>query len=146
MKSKVILLVEDNRDDEILTLRALQQHQVRNEIVVARDGLEALDYLFKRGEHANRDADGPQCVLLDLQLPKIEGLDVLKAIRADERTQLLPVVIFTSSDAERDIVQSYELGANGFVRKPLEFEEFQKAVEGLGLYWLLLNERAPLTE
>ena len=138
----MILLVEDNADDEALTLRALRKHNVSNEIVVARDGVEALDFLFGTGAHAGRDPGVlPELVLLDLKLPKIDGLEVLKRMRADPRTHLLPVVILTSSKEQQDIVNGYSLGANSYVRKPVDFEEFVEGVKQLGLYWLVLNER-----
>jgi CheY-like chemotaxis protein len=141
---RTILLVEDNPRDEELTVRALRRHQILNPIVVAHDGEEALDYLFARGAHQGRDTrDRPQVVLLDLKLPKVEGLDVLKAIRADPRTKLLPVVILTSSREEQDRLSGYGLGANSYVRKPVEFTEFSEAIRQLGLYWLILNEPAP---
>jgi CheY-like chemotaxis protein len=141
---KVILLVEDNPDDEALTLRALRRAKVTNEVVVARDGVEALDYLFATGAHAGRDTSVmPQVVLLDLKLPKLDGLDVLQRLRADDRTRFLPVVILTSSTEERDRVEGYTLGANSYVRKPVDFAQFAEAVQQLGLYWLLLNEPAP---
>ena len=144
MRSRDILLVEDNPDDEVLMLRALRKSNVVNQIIVVRDGAEALDYLFGEGEFAGRDTSvKPAVVLLDLQLPKIDGLEVLRRIRADERTRLLRVVILTSSDEERDIVNSYDLGANSYVRKPVDFGQFATAVQQLGLYWLLLNEAAP---
>ena len=137
---KVILLVEDNPDDEALTLRALRKNNILNEVVVARDGAEALDYLFCTGAYAGRDASvQPQLVLLDLKLPKIDGLEVLKRLRADERTRLQPVVILTTSREDRDVVASYSLGANSYIRKPVDFEEFTEAVRQLGLYWLVLN-------
>lgn len=137
----VILLVEDNPDDVELTRRALDSSNVANEIVVARDGVEALEYLFAEGEYAGRDvADLPEVVLLDLKLPRIDGLEVLRRIRADARTRVLPVVVLTSSNEERDMVDSYELGANSYVRKPVEFERFVEAAKTLGLYWLVLNE------
>ena len=140
-KEKIILLVEDNPDDELLTIRTLKQYNVTNEIVVARDGAEALDYLFGKGQFSDRDASEiPQAVLLDLKLPKVGGLEVLKQIRADERTKLLPVVILTSSSEESDVVQSYSSGANSYVRKPVEFEQFAEAIRQVGAYWLLLNE------
>ena len=143
---RVILLVEDNPKDEELTLRALKKSNVLNPVVVARDGVEALDYLFARGAHANRDpAAMPQVVLLDLKLPKVDGLEVLKALRANERTKLLPVVVLTSSVEEQDLIRSYSLGANSYVRKPVDFVQFIEAVRQLGLYWLILNETAPLT-
>jgi two-component system response regulator len=144
MKNKPILLVEDNPDDETLTLRALQQNNITNEVVVARDGAEALDYLFGTGQYQGRDTSAlPQVVLLDLQLPKIDGLEVVRRLRADPRTKLLPVVILTSSNEEKDVVSSYGFGANSYVRKPVEFSEFLEAVRQLGLYWLLLNEPLP---
>jgi CheY-like chemotaxis protein len=138
---KVILLVEDNPDDETLTLRALQKNNVTNEVVVARDGAEALEYLFGTGRFAGRDTQRqPQVVLLDLNLPKVDGLEVLRRLRADPRTALLPVVILTSSNEERDVVNGYRLGANSYVRKPVDFTQFTEAARQLGLYWLLLNE------
>jgi two-component system response regulator len=144
MKDKVILLVEDNRDDEALTLRALKKNNISNEVVIARDGAEALDYLFGRGVYEGRDMSVvPQVVLLDLKLPKVDGLEVLRAIRADVRTKRLPVVILTSSKEERDLLDGYELGANSYVRKPVDFTAFAEAVRNLGLYWLVLNESAP---
>lgn len=142
---RVILLVEDNPKDERLTLRALKKSNVLNAIVVARDGVEALDYLFARGVHAHRAPSAiPQLILLDLKLPKIDGLEVLKAIRLDERTRLLPVVILTSSVEERDLIEGYSLGANSYVRKPVDFVQFVEAVRQLGLFWLVLNEMPPL--
>jgi CheY-like chemotaxis protein len=144
MTSKPILLVEDNPDDEVLTLRALKKNNIVNEVVVARDGVEALEYLFGTGAHAQRDLSVlPQVILLDLNLPRIGGLDVLRRIRSDERTRLLAVVVLTSSKEEEDIIRSYSLGANSFVRKPVEFDEFIQAVKTLGLFWLLLHEAAP---
>ena|SRR5579859_6739021 len=144
MKPKIILLVEDNPHDETLTLRALRRHGVANEVVVARDGAEALDYLFCAGSHADRDpADRPSLVLLDLNLPKIGGLEVLRRVRADDRTRLLQVVILTSSGEERDLLEGYDSGANSYVRKPVEFGEFANAVQQLGLYWLVVNEPPP---
>ena len=143
-KSKVILLVEDNPDDEALTLRALKKNNILNEVVVARDGAEALDYLFGTGAHAGRDLDNPpQIVLLDLKLPKIDGLEVLRQIRANARTRLQPVVILTTSNEDRDVIGSYELGANSYIRKPVDFEQFMEAVRHLGLYWLVLNIAPP---
>jgi two-component system response regulator len=137
VEDKIILLVEDDPDDEALTLRALKKGNVLNEVVVARDGAEALDYLFGTGTYAGRDTSiMPQVILLDLKLPKVDGL-------ADERTKLLPVVILTSSDEERDIVDSYSLGANSYVRKPVDFGQFAEAIRQLGLYWLVLNVRPP---
>jgi two-component system response regulator len=144
MADKIILLVEDNPDDEALTLRALSQHHIKNEVVVARDGVEALDYLFSAGRFAGRDTNlMPEVILLDLKLPKLGGLEVLQRLRADERTKLLPVVVLTSSNEERDIVESYRLGANSYVRKPVDFVQFADAVLQLGLYWLVLNESPP---
>ncbi len=140
----VILLVEDNADDEMLTLRALKKNLIANEVVVARDGEEALEYLFSTGAHAGRDPTSlPQVVLLDLNLPRLGGLDVLRRIRADERTRLLPVVILTSSKQDEDVVSGYTLGANAYVRKPVDFGRFVEAVKTLGLFWLLLNEGPP---
>jgi len=136
MRDSIILLVEDNPDDEALTRRALQKNNVTNEMVVAHDGQEALDYLFGAGRL-------PQLILLDLKLPKIDGLEVLRRLRAEERTRLLPVVILTSSNEERDLVTSYSLGANSYVRKPVDFKEFTEAARQLGVYWLLLNEPPP---
>jgi two-component system response regulator len=144
MRDKVILLVEDNADDVLLTLRALTTNNVTGEVVVARDGVEALDYLFATGEYAGRDTNiMPQLILLDLKLPKIDGLEVLRRLRADERTRLLPVVILTSSKELRDMLDGYGLGANSYVRKPVNFKQFVWAVEQLGLYWLSLNEAPP---
>lgn len=143
MKNGPILLVEDNPDDELLTLRALKNANITNEIVVARDGAEALAYIFGTGACAERGPLRPAVVLLDIKLPKVNGLEVLERIRGDERTGLLPVVILTSSDEERDVVRSYELGVNSYVRKPVEFGAFSEAVKRLGLYWLLLNKPPP---
>jgi two-component system response regulator len=143
-RSQIILLVEDNSDDVELTLRAFQRSNVRNEIVVVRDGAEALEYLFGTGAHAGRDiAQVPEVVLLDLNLPKIDGLEVLRRLRADERTRRLPVVVLTSSKEERDVLRSYDLGANSFVRKPVDFAQFLEAAQQLGLYWLVVNEPPP---
>ena len=143
--NKVILLIEDNASDEKLTVLAFKQSGVANEVVVVRDGAAALDYVFATGEHAGRDARVlPSVVLLDLKLPKIDGLDVLRRIRADERTRLLPVVVLTASKEEEDIIHSYSLGANAYVRKPVAFAEFVQAAKTLGLFWLLLNEGAPV--
>jgi two-component system response regulator len=144
MDEKTILLVEDNPDDEALTLRALKKSNILNEVVVARDGVEALDYLFANGAYAGRDVSVmPQVILLDLKLPKIDGLEVLRRLRADERTKLLPVVILTSSNEEKDQVKSYYLGANSYIRKPVDFDQFIQAVRQLGLYWLVLNQAPP---
>jgi two-component system response regulator len=144
MNNKVILLVEDNPDDEALTVRALKKSNIANEVVVAHDGAEALEYLFGEGAHAGRDVTQmPQVVLLDLNLPKLDGLGVLRRIRADPRTRLLPVVILTSSNEEQDRVNGYGLGANSYVRKPVDFDAFVTAAAQLGLYWLVLNEAAP---
>ncbi len=140
-KSATILLIEDNPDDEALTVRALKKNNIANEIVVARDGQEALDYLFGEGLFAGRDTTQlPQVALLDLKLPKIDGLEVLKQIRANPLTQRLPVVVLTSSNEEQDIITSYSLGANSYVRKPVDFTQFLEAAHHLGLYWLVLNE------
>lgn len=144
ISSRTLLLVEDDPDDEALTLRALKRHHIQNEIVVTRDGQEALDYLFGDGAFAGRDSSElPQFVLLDIKLPKVDGIQVLQRIRADERTSLLPVVVLTSSDEQRDIVESYQFGANSYVRKPVEFNEFMEAVQQLGLYWMLVNTSPP---
>ena len=141
---KVILLVEDNPDDEALTHRALKKNNIGNEVVVARDGAEALDYLFGTGVYEGRDLSTmPQVVLLDLKLPKIDGLDVLRRLRADERTKILPVVVLTSSREQQDLVDSYGYGANSYIRKPVDFAQFIEAVRQLGLYWLVLNETPP---
>jgi two-component system response regulator len=142
MKERVILLVEDNADDEALTMRALSKNNITNKIVVARDGVEALDYLFGTGTYANRDTSvQPELILLDLKLPKLDGFEVLKRLRADVRTKLLAVVILTSSKEQQDIANGYGLGANSYVRKPVDFQQFVDAVLQLGLYWLVLNER-----
>jgi two-component system response regulator len=142
--NKAILLVEDNPDDEALTLRALKKNNIMNEVVVARDGVEALDYLFGTGAHAGRDSHNlPQIVLLDLKLPRIDGLEVLRRIRSNRRTRLQPVVILTTSNEDHDVISSYELGANSYIRKPVDFEQFMEAVRNLGLYWLVLNIAPP---
>jgi two-component system, response regulator len=144
MTDKVILLVEDNPDDELLTLRALRKNKITGEVVVARDGVEALDYLFGEGSYAGRDTTVmPQLILLDLKLPRIDGLEVLRRLRSDERTRLLPVVILTSSREQQDMLDGYGLGANSYVRKPVNFEQFVRTVEQLKLYWLILNEAPP---
>ncbi len=143
MSERVILLVEDNVNDEELTLRALKKSNILNPVVVVRDGAEALDWLFRRGAHADRAEENPQVILLDLKLPKIDGLEVLRAIRADDRTKLLPVVVLTSSIQEQDVVTSYGLGANSYVRKPVDFTQFVEAVRQLGLYWLVINQPIP---
>ncbi|MBZ5542915.1 MAG: response regulator [Acidobacteriia bacterium] len=141
MDDKVILLVEDNPDDEALTLRALKKNNFMNEVVVARDGAEALDYLFAMNRYAARDIrEWPAVVLLDLKLPKVSGLEVLRKIRSDERTRAMSVVILTSSKEEQDVTESYDLGVNSYVRKPVDFAKFVEAVKQIGLYWLLLNE------
>ena len=144
MSEKTILLVEDNPDDEALTLRALKKNNILNEVTVVRDGAEALDYLFCQGAYAGRDASQqPAVTLLDLKLPKVEGMEVLRRLRADEHTRLLPVVILTSSKEEQDLVNGYRLGANSYIRKPVDFTKFMEAVRQLGLYWLVLNEPPP---
>ncbi len=141
MRNKVILLIEDNPDDVQLTLRALKKSKIMNEVVVAQDGVEAMDYLFGTGKYAGRDTNvKPQVILLDLKMPKMDGLEALQRIRRDERTRLLPVVVLTTSSEDRDRVESYKLGANSYVRKPVDFNQFTDAVQQLGLYWLLLNE------
>lgn len=138
---KTILLVEDNPDHEALTLRALKKAGLANPVVVARDGAEALDYLFATGKYEGRDTtDTPQTILLDLKLPKVDGLEVLQRLRSDERTSLIPVVVLTSSDEEKDLVASYRHGANSYIRKPVDFVQFVEATRQLGLYWLVLNE------
>jgi len=144
VSEKTILLVEDNPDDELLTLRALRKNKILNEVKVVRDGAEALDYLFGAGKYAGRDTmEMPQVVLLDLKLPKLDGLEVLRRLRADELTRRLPVVVLTSSDEEQDILASYDLGANSYVRKPVGFHQFIDALRQLGLYWLVLNQPPP---
>jgi two-component system, response regulator len=144
MNSRFILLVEDNPSDIKLTRRALERSRITNQLVVAEDGVEALDYLFARGAHAGRDVTNlPSVLLLDLKLPKVEGLEVLRQIRADARTRRLPVVVLTSSQEEQDIFASYDLGANSYIRKPVDFNQFAEAIRHLGLYWLVLNEPPP---
>jgi CheY-like chemotaxis protein len=139
---RMILLVEDNPDDEALTRRALAKNNIQNEVIVARDGAEALDVLFGTGPHAGHPT-APELILLDLKLPKIDGLEVLRRVRANEGTRLLPVVILTSSREERDLISGYGLGANSYIRKPVDFAQFVEAVRQLGLYWLVLNEPPP---
>lgn len=141
---KVILLVEDNPDDADLTLRAFSKNKLQNKVIVARDGQEALDFLFSESKYKGRPAaDDPQLILLDLKLPKVDGLEVLKRMRANEKTRRIPVVILTSSKEEQDLLRGYDLGANSYVRKPVSFEEFVEGVRQLGLYWLVLNEPPP---
>jgi two-component system, response regulator len=145
MEEKTILLVEDNPDDEALTLRALKKNNIHNRVVVAHDGVEALDYLFQTGAFASlAGRELPQVILLDLKLPKVDGLEVLRRIRADECTRLLPVVILTSSREDQDVIKGYGLGANSYVRKPVDFTEFVEAINKLGMYWLVLNEPPPV--
>ena len=146
IEEKMILLVEDNAKDEMLTLRALKKNNIQNEVIVAHDGVEALNYLFAREGQAGRDpAILPAVVLLDLKLPKVDGIEVLQQIRANERTKLLPVVILTSSNEEKDRLEGYSSGCNSYVRKPVNFNQFAEAVRQLGLYWLILNEAPPQT-
>ena len=141
MDKRVILLVEDNPDDEALTLRAFKKSNILNEVVVARDGAEALDYLFATGAYAGRDTSVvPQLILLDLKLPKVNGLEVLERIRTDERTRLVPVVLLTSSREEQDLIEGYSLGANSYIRKPVDFVQFTEVKRNVGMYWLVLNE------
>ena len=144
MKHKVILLVEDNPSDVGLTKRALSRSHIANEMVIAEDGQDALDYLFAAGKYAGREVgETPALILLDLKLPRVDGLEVLRRIRADERTRRLPVVILTTSREEQDVAQSYDLGANSYIRKPVDFKQFVESVERLGLYWLVMNEPPP---
>jgi two-component system, response regulator len=144
MDARFILLVEDNPDDEALTLRALKKNNISNDIVVAHDGVEALDFLFCTGTYEGRNQDiMPQVILLDLKLPKVDGLEVLRQLRENENTQLLPVVILTSSKEEQDLITGYSLGANSYIRKPVDFAQFMEAIRQLGLYWLVLNELPP---
>jgi two-component system response regulator len=145
MENKMILLVEDNPDDEALTLRALKKNNIGNAVIVVHDGAEALDFLFCTGAYADRDPhEMPQVTLLDLKLPKVDGLEVLRRLRADERTRLLPIVILTSSNEEHDLIDGYKNGANSYIRKPVDFNQFVEAVRQLGLYWLVLNQVPPL--
>lgn len=145
MNQRVILLVEDNPDDEALTLRAIRRNKIANPVIVTRDGVQALDFLFCTGQYVERDpAEVPAVILLDLKLPRMDGLEVLKRMRADPRTALIPVVVLTTSSEEQDIIRSYSLGANSYVRKPVDFEQFLQAVGQLGMYWLLINEIPPL--
>jgi len=144
MYKKTILLVEDNPRDEALTLRAFKKNNIVNDVTVVRDGAEALDYLFATGRYADRDkSEMPQMVLLDLKLPKVDGLEVLRRIRESESSRRLPVVVFTSSSEEEDMIKSYDLGANSYVRKPVDFDQFLEATKQLGLYWLVVKEAAP---
>ncbi|BAY89096.1 MULTISPECIES: response regulator [unclassified Tolypothrix] len=145
ISNKMILLVEDNPDDEALAIRALRRNHISNEIVVARDGVEALDYLFGTGIHAGRNINiKPTVILLDLKLPRVDGMEVLRRLREDKRTSLLPVVILTTSSEEQDLVKSYSLGCNSYIRKPVDFLQFTEAVRQLGMYWLLMNETPPV--
>jgi CheY-like chemotaxis protein len=147
MKEKIILLVEDNPDDITLTLRALKKNSILNEVVVAKDGVEALDYLFGTGIYAGRDTSVmPVVTLLDLKLPKIDGFEVLKRVRSNERTKLIPVVILTSSKEDDDLINGYSLGANSYIRKPVDYEQFTEAIRELGLYWILINEPPPVVK
>jgi len=141
LKTRTILLVEDNEDDVELTLRAFKKNKIANEVVVARDGVEALDYLFRKGSYSDRNTDDmPAVILLDLKLPKLDGMEVLRSIRANENTRLLPVIIMTSSKEEQDIANGYNMGCNSYIRKPVDFIQFTQTVQQLGIYWLLLNE------
>ena len=141
---KNILLVEDNPNDEMLTIRALKKNNILNEVIVVRDGVQALDYLFAEGEHKGRDQNNrPEVILLDLKLPKIDGLEVLKRIKSNEQTKLIPVVVLTTSNEDQDLISSYQYGANSYIRKPVDFDQFIRAVGQLGLYWLVLNETPP---
>jgi CheY-like chemotaxis protein len=143
--NKIILLVEDNPDDEALAIRALKRNHISNEIVVAHDGVEALDYLFGTGVHAGRDISvKPTVILLDLKLPRIDGIEVLRRLREDERTSLLPVVVLTTSNEEQDLLDSYSQGCNSYIRKPVDFIQFSEAIRQLGMYWLLMNEPPPV--
>jgi len=140
---KRILLVEDNPNDVELTLKGLKEHNLANEVVVARDGVEALDYLYRRGQFADRSQGNPAVILLDLNLPRIDGLEVLKKIRSDDQLKLVPVVVLTSSREERDLMEAYKLGANAYVVKPVNFQEFMDAIKSLGLFWAIINEPPP---
>ena len=145
MVKEVILLVEDNPDDVLLTKRAFKKSNILNELVVARDGVEALDYLFGTGAYKDRDMSVmPVVILLDLNLPKIDGIEILRRLRADDRTKLIPVVVLTSSKEQKDLIESYSLGANSYIRKPVDFDQFINAVRQLALYWVLLNEPTPV--
>jgi CheY-like chemotaxis protein len=147
MNEKIILLVEDNPDDVTLTLRALKKNNIVNEVVVAKDGVEALDYLFGAGMYEGRDTSVmPIVTLLDLKLPKLDGMEVLKRVRGNERTKLIPIVILTSSKEENDLINGYSLGANSYIRKPVDFNQFSEAIRELGLYWILLNESPPVVK
>ena len=142
---KTILLVEDNPDDEALAIRALKRHHISNQVIVAHDGVEALEYLFCTGMYADRDINfKPTVVLLDLKLPRIDGLEVLRRLREDDRTKLLPIVVLTTSSEEQDMLNSYSLGCNSYIRKPVDFVQFSEAIRQLGMYWLLMNEPPPL--
>ncbi len=144
VRGKIIFLVEDNPDDEALAIRALKRNHIINEVVVAHDGVEALDYLFGTGIYSERDTNiQPAVILLDLKLPRVDGIEVLRRLRKDERTMLLPVVILTTSNEERDMLNSYSLGCNSYVRKPVDFLQFSEAIRQLGMYWLLMNEPPP---
>lgn len=142
-ETKNILLVEDNPDDVALTVRALKKNNILNPLMVVSDGVEALDYLFREGKYAGRDPVDPQVILLDLKLPRVDGLEVLRRLRADQRTHLLPIVVLTSSREEQDLTMSYHLGANSYIRKPVDFSQFAEAIRALGIYWLVLNETPP---
>jgi CheY-like chemotaxis protein len=145
VSDKIILLVEDNPDDEALAIRALKRNHISNQIVVAHDGVEALDYLFGNGVYANRDLSiKPTVVLLDLKLPRVDGIEVLRRLREDDRTKLMPVVILTTSSEEQDMLDSYSLGCNSYIRKPVDFIQFSEAIRQLGMYWLLMNEPPPI--
>jgi CheY-like chemotaxis protein len=144
-RDKIILLVEDNPDDEALAIRALKRNHISNEIVVAHDGVEALDFMFGTGIYAERDISvKPTVILLDLKLPRVDGIEVLRRLREDERTKLVPVVILTTSSEEQDMLDSYSLGCNSYIRKPVDFIQFSDAIRQLGMYWLLMNEPPPI--